>query len=917
MSNQNDYLRGLINRLGTMLGHTIVEQQGEPRFAQVERVRTLAIAHRNGEAAAGDALATLISGFSWQEAREIVRAFSLYFQLVNLAEEQERVRILRQRESRAFAAGEAMDESILGAVTALRNEGVSADEMQALLDNLFIMPVLTAHPTEAKRRTILRKLSRVEALLDTERTTSLTPREVQRNDAALREELTSLWQTDQTRSRRQTVLDEVRGGLYHFEDTLIELLPRIYREMAEALQSVYPDHDFEIPAFLRYGSWIGGDRDGNPFVTLAVTEQTLQEHKKTILRAYMATFDKLHGHLSSAARLGISDELRRSLDEDAQLFPERAEFVQRRYPNQLYRQKMFFMYDKLAATLEDNQRPWRSERLPRERIYADVAAFVDELTRVQRSLRSHGAARLADGRLGDLVRQVRLFGFHLATLDLRQHAERHRLALAELFARYEIADDYAEWPEARKVERLTSELLTPRPLTPAHLDFSDETNETVGLFRLVRRAHERIGVEAIQSYVISMTTGASDILAVLLFAQDAGVADALDVVPLFETVEDLHNAPRIMADLFENEAYKRHLAARGNQQQIMIGYSDSNKDGGYLTANWELFQAQRALAATCDEYGVTLTLFHGRGGSIGRGGGPANRAILAQPPESVRGRIRLTEQGEAITHRYANDAVAHRHLEQIVSAVLLTSGKRPAKVIREGDAWREAIVALSPRAEAAYRDLVHDNPALLRYFHQATPIDEIGLLNIGSRPAKRKQSEGIGDLRAIPWVFAWMQSRVTLPGWYGMGSAFEEWAGEDEARWAQLREMYEGWPFFRVVIDNAQMSMRKADLTIAAIYAALADEATRTAIWPRLQAEFARTERAILRITGQDALLDNEPWLQRSIRLRNPYIDPMNYIQVELLRRLRADPEAAAADETRITVLLAVNGIAAGLRNTG
>ncbi len=917
MADSRDRLSEQIHLLGNLLGETIIEQEGRDLFDLVEEIRALAKAHRKGDPEAGERLIARVESLPLSQARVVVKAFSTYFQLVNLAEEQERVRVLRKRARAAWERDEPMDESIAGAIERLRAEGLSADEVQGLLQHLLIMPVLTAHPTEAKRRTVLRKLSRIADTLHSLDFLQMTPLEDERRMEFLREEITSLWQTDQTRSRQPDVLDEVRNGLYYFENTLFDLVPQIYDELRAALARYYPDNTFEIPAFLRYGSWMGGDRDGNPFVTLTVTEETLREQKKTVLRQYQSAFDRLHGHLSTTARYGISDELRASLERDATLFPERARFVRSRYPNQPYRQKMFFIYDKVGATLEDNNRPWRHERMLRERIFPDAESFLAELRMVQRSLREHGGTRLAEGRLTDLIQQVEIFGFHLATLDIRQHAERHRAAMSELFERYGMAKVYEHWPEERKVELLTKELLSPRPLAPAHLDFSDPTNETVELFRLIRRAHERVGKEAIQSYVISMTTGASDILSVLLMAQDAGIADDLDVVPLFETVADLHAAPAIMRGLFTNPAYKRHLEARGQAQQIMIGYSDSNKDGGYLTANWELQLAQRALAAVCDEYGITLTLFHGRGGSIGRGGGPANRAILAQPPESVRGRIKLTEQGEAITNRYANSEIAHRHLEQLVNAVLLTSGERPEYSPARGGEWEAAMLELSPLAERAYRALIHESPAMLRYFHDATPIDEISQLNIGSRPAKRKATTGIGDLRAIPWVFSWMQSRVTLPGWYGLGGAFCEWVGEDEARWAMLSTMYHEWPFFRAMVDNAQMSMRKADMLIASVYATLADEATREAIFPVLRDEFDRTEEAILHLTAQGDLLNNEPWLQRAIRVRNPYIDPMNYIQVALLHRLRDNPDSADADDLRDAILLSVNGIASGLRNTG
>jgi phosphoenolpyruvate carboxylase len=540
---------------------------------------------------------------------------------------------------------------------------------------------------------------------------------------------------------------------------------------------------------------------------------------------------------------------------------------------------------------------------------------VADLRLVQESLRAHGGERLAGGRLGTLVRQAETFGFHLACLDLRQDSRRHESAVAEVFGRYGVAALYGETPEEERTRVLTAEIRSGRPFTPQRLDFSPATNETLDLFRLVRRAHERVGPASVECYVVSMARGPSDVLAVLLMAQDAGVADRLDVVPLFETVADLHAAPRTMERLYENPAYSRHLAARGGLQTVMVGYSDSNKDGGYLTANWQLHLAQRALAAGARERGVTLTLFHGRGGTVGRGGGPTNRAILAQPPESVGGRLRLTEQGESVTNRYSNPALARRHLEQLVHAVMV-AGERAAPP--RGGLWERTIIELSPLAERAYRALVHDTPELPRYFRAATPIDEIERLNIGSRPARRgPASADLSELRAIPWVFAWTQSRVTLPGWYGLGSALATWAGDDEGRWTALGTLYRDWAFFRTLVDNAQLALRTADERIAGLYATLAEPADREAVFPRIAEEHRRTEEAIRRLTGQADLLDEAPWLQRSIRVRNPYIDPMNFVQVALLRRLRESPDEAEAEEMREAVRASVNGIAAGLRGTG
>jgi phosphoenolpyruvate carboxylase len=514
------------------------------------------------------------------------------------------------------------------------------------------------------------------------------------------------------------------------------------------------------------------------------------------------------------------------------------------------------------------------------------------------------------------VRQAEIFGFHLASLDLRQTSDRHTAAIAEVLGRYGLAEGYAALGEDERARVLTDEIQRGRPFAPHLLDFSPETNETLELFRLVRRAHERVGAHAIEAYVVSMTRGPSDLLAVLLMAKDAGVSDRLDVVPLFETVADLHRAPETLERLFTNPAYARHLAARGGAQTVMVGFSDSNKDGGYLTANWELHLAQRSIAAVCARHDVRLTLFHGRGGTVGRGGGPTNRAILAQPPESVGGRLRLTEQGESVTNRYADSALARRHLEQLVHAVLIAGGKRPMRSPSRGGAWEQALNELAPLAERAYRGLVHERPELVRYLYSATPLGEIDRLNIGSRPARRSAAQDLTDLRAIPWVFAWTQSRVALPGWYGLGSALSGWAAEDASRWELLGTMHRGWAFFKTLVDNAQLALRSADLLIARVYATLASEADRRAVFPLLEAEYRRTEAALCRLTGQRDLLDDSPWLQRSIRVRNPYIDPMNYVQVALLRRLRGSP-GADEEEIHDAVRLSVNGIAAGLRNTG
>ncbi|HMN27023.1 MAG TPA: phosphoenolpyruvate carboxylase, partial [Caldilineaceae bacterium] len=649
----------------------------------------------------------------------------------------------------------------------MHNANVSADELRTLLADLFIMPVFTAHPTEAKRRVIQRRLGDIAALLRARKRLDLLPKEAAALDEQLRENILVLWQSDETRDRQMSVMDEVRNGLYYFEQTIYRLVPQIYADLSEALADYYPGERFVIPRFLRYGSWIGGDRDGNPFVTLAVTEETIRAQKEAVLNCYSRDVEHLFNHISaSSTRVDISAELKASIARDRQLVPTAEEEVIDRFHLEPYRQKLIMVFRRLLATIRHSQLPWgNNPRSPRD--YTDVTEFLHDLYLIRDSLCAHKGERIAQGALAHLIDCAEVFGFHLASLDIRQHADRHRSAMGEIFARYGLTDDYAGLPEAERVRLLSNEISSKRPFT-AQLNFSEASNETVGLFRLIRRAHEQVGADAIQTYIISMTTQVSNLLEVLLLANDANLVGKLDVTPLFETIEDLQNAPAIMRELFADPIYRQHLAERGNHQQIMIGYSDSNKDGGFLRANWMLYVAQHNLAQVCDQHGIRLTLFHGRGGSLGRGGGPTHRAILAQPPDSVRGRFKITEQGEVISSRYDDPDIAHRHLEQVVNAVLLSSVPR-AEPPQEVE-WSSVMEELSVHAFEHYRALV-TKPSFIQYFHETTPIDHIGRLNIGSRPARRKKTVNIGDLRAIPWVFSWTQARVNLPSWYGVGAA--------------------------------------------------------------------------------------------------------------------------------------------------
>jgi phosphoenolpyruvate carboxylase len=905
-----------VRLLGDILGRTIAEIEGDTERELVERVRGLAKAHRGGDVPAGERLTELVTTLPTGQARIVVTAFAAWFRLVNLAEDQGLARqLVADRLANAETGDAPFPETLRDAVAQFAAQGCSAQETADALAQLTVRPVLTAHPTEAKRRTTLTKLGRVADALGRLDQFDLGPEDRADTEAYLAEEIASLWLTDETRVRPPTVIDEVRNGLYWIDAVLFDLVPRLYRELDAAFRAAYPDAPGpDLESALRLGSWIGGDRDGNPNVTPEVTEATWREHQTMAIRLLRRSIDRMHAHLSVSERRGTSPELDERMRSLRDAHPEAAADIDRRYPQQPHRQFLALVYQQLLTTERHAARTWRADRRTVPERYTSSTELVADLEVLRASLRSVGARAIADGRVADLEVQARVFGFHLLTLDLRQHAARHRAAFTALYRHYGELDDYAALPEDEKVATLERELTSPRPLTPAVLDLDDESRATFELFRLLRRAHERLGPAACDAYVISMTEHVSDVLAVLAMARDAGVDAQLDIVPLFETVDDLHRAPEVMTALFTLPAYRAHLERRGHQQQVMIGYSDSNKDGGYLTATWQLQRAQRALAEVADEHGIALTLFHGRGGSIGRGGGPANAAIRAQPAESVRGRIKLTEQGEVIAARYRDPQLAHRHLEQVLSATLLTL--LPERAPSTTPRVDEVLDRCAELARETYRELVHETPELVAYLHEATPLDAVAELKLASRPARRAAGAGIEDLRAIPWVFGWTQCRVHLPAWYGVGSAFARWVGDDEDRWGELAALHGTSPLLQVTLANVSMALAKADLTIAADYADLARAEVREAVLPRLVAEHDRTVEALRQITGRGPG-EHDPELQEVLRLRDPYLDPLHALQVRLLRRLRTEEDETVASDVRDAVLIATNGIAAGLRNTG
>ncbi|MGQ0601981.1 MAG: phosphoenolpyruvate carboxylase [Anaerolineales bacterium] len=911
-----------IDTLGRLLGQVISTQESSALYDTEERIRAYAKARRAGKGDAAGALAGEVRALTPDSARAVAAAFALYFDLVNLAEEANRVQALRQRESQAHP--KRSEDTLDEAVAQLAGRGVAEAEMAALLQRLKIELVLTAHPTEARRRTIQSKLQRIAHNLHTLYGREVLPREREAALDAIREEITALWLTDRARTAQPAVTDEVRITLHFVGEIFWQALPRLYADLDSALARHYPN--LQTPrGWLTLASWIGGDRDGNPNVTTAITAETLRLHRGLAVERHKESLQELARRLSfDPRRVPVPATLQAWLA--ARPVSPHVEFLKTRY-NEPYRIAISHLVSDLEAASADDMTA-RLLGAEQHTARTRIQNFTEPLDLITDALSSQHAT----SALHRTQRQLEIFGLHAARLDVREESLRLAATLGELLRALNLSLSFDHDSEGERLRTLTDLLATKRPAALApDPGITAETAETWALFRLLARARQVYGRELLGPFVISMTRGTADVLTVLLLARWANCADGLSIAPLFETVDDLENAPHILEMLFTHAEYRRHLAACGDEQMVMIGYSDSNKDGGYLAANWALYQAQEEIARVCRTHGITLTLFHGRGGTVARGGGPANRAIRAQPPGTVNGRFRLTEQGEVIASRYGDPDLAHRHLEQIASAVLLASVSGDEWRVTSDDAtrhltpvtsqWRKAMTEMATRARAEYRALVFETPGFMEFWRHATPIDEISRLRIGSRPTARRSGPlQVGNIRAIPWVFSWMQSRFNFPSWYGLGTAL---GGDDHTKRSDDRpysDMYADWPFFRALLDNAEMSLLKADMGIAALYAELVPDVTLAReTFARLQAEFDRTRDAVLAISGHSELMEPDPIIQKSVKLRNPYVDPLNYIQIEMLRRLRAlpNPDAAEAEPLRDVMVMTINGIAAGLRNTG
>jgi len=895
-----------IHLLGGTLGKVISELESPRLFEIEEKIRALAKARRNGDAIAANDLQKEVSALTDEEARVVASAFGTYFDLVNLAEENRRVQLLRQRENESGA--EPVRESISEAFAILKKRGVTHQEISALLENLSIELVLTAHPTEARRRTILSMTKRIEELIKVLNQSGITPREKESAKASLHSAISTLWLTDRARAEKISVSDEVKTGLYFVDSFFWNTIPIVYEDLEKALATYYPE--VKAPTgWLKLASWIGGDRDGNPFVTAEVTAETLRLHRGLAVENHRKTFQELGRHLSvSSNRIKPPASLLEWFKQ-REPFPLHADFIAKRYEREPYRLALALLAHDLAEASRDDMKTHLLGQYEHE-------AHLNEhdLLKPLQIIASSLPHSVVQDELGDAIRKIEIFGLHSARLDIREDSSRFNFALSEILRALKIESDFDNLPDEKRTELLIRLLSEPAPSLARHPGVTVASEETWALFQLIARTCDIYGKELLGPIVISMTHAAADVLTVLLLAKWTGCKTIPQIVPLFESVKDLKDASTILESLFTLKVYQEHLQTHHNEQMVMIGYSDSNKDGGYVMANWSLYEAQEAITQIAQKHKIKLSIFHGRGGTIARGGGPANNAIRAQPAGSINGKFRVTEQGEIIASRYANPALAHRHLEQIVSAVIQAS--IPPKDEKQIDPkWRSAMNQMSDTALHAYRQLVYETPGFIQFWESATPLDEIKRLHIGSRPSARGKLGAVNQIRAIPWVFSWMQSRFNLPSWYSLGSALTSIADMK-----LLQEMYDGWLFFRTLLNNSEMSLLKADMEISALYVDLVpDKKLAHDIFEIIRKEYEQTCDLVLKISRHESLLELEPVTQQAIGLRNPYVDPLNYIQVETLSRLRAlkDSESDEAKSLREVMALTINGIAAGLRNTG
>ena len=887
-----------VRELGELLGDVLETQSSTEAFEIVEQIRTSSIDYRRGDLETRDSIGQTLDRLDPEMEGVVARAFTTYFELINLAEERQRVREIREGSQEG-----TIDDSVGEAVEELADADVGSETVEQVLDDVFIEPTFTAHPTEARRKTVKAKLRSVANDLETLDEVRLTDREEEVVRRDVRSEVTSLWQTPQVRDRRPEVTDEALNIQWYLENVLFDVIDEVYDELEHAIGEEY-DEEIDVPKLYEFRSWAGSDRDGNPFVTPEVTEETLERQRETVLPLYRDRLKALSGVLSQdASNITTDSRFDERLTEHKERLPGVAAEAEERYPDEPYRQKLKLMRESVLRVDDVRQGGYDS---PED--------LLKDLHTIAASLRDNDAAVIAESHVDPLIRKVDTFGFTLASLDLRDHRKMHTDAIAEAVDRQGI--DYEGMSEDERVEFLTEAILQDGPVIDMEETdgLSEDSIRVLRRFRKTADWQNEFGVDAIDTYAISWCEEPSHVLEVLFLADQVGIVDlpgycGLDIVPLLESEYALSGARRIMGTLFENEAYSQALEARNTVQEILLGYSDSNKENGYLAANWSLYNNQRRLANITDDFDVEMRLFHGRGGSISRGGGPMNDAMLALPNETVTGQIKFTEQGEAIAEKYANHDIAERNLEQMLNAQIRARHNAMEEPVEEvPEAWVEAMETASDAAREEYQDLL-ETDGFVDYFEQATPITVIENLNMGSRPASRSEDRSVEDLRAIPWVFSWTQARCIIPGWYSIATGLNEYldnGGDIET----LQEMYQEWPFFKTKLDNASLALARTEMGIAEEYADLADDDLRERIFPRIREEYEETVDLVTRITQREGLLSRD-WLEENLERRNPYVDPLNLLQVRLLA------QSHLTEEEKRTLRLTVQGIAAGMKNTG
>ena len=909
-------LREDIRLLGRMLGDTLREQEGDPAFNLVEEIRQTAIRfHREQDPEARHKLDTILTELSNKATVTVVRAFSYFSQLSNIAED---VHHNRRRRAHLCAGSSPQAGSVTLALERVLTSGTDSATLANFFSKAIVSPVLTAHPTEVQRRSILDCQLTIERLLKERARTELTPNELRHNEEGLRAMIQILWQTRMLRSVRLSVHDEIENGLAYYSYSFLTEIPYIYAKIEDLLERHMGKDAPNVASFLRIGSWIGGDRDGNPFVTHQVMLYAAERQSALALDFYMNEVDKIGRTMSLAERLvDVTGEL----EELAASSPD----IPASRIDEPYRRSFLAISARLIAT---SQRLGHTavtyNQLEPTEPYADSAEFIHDLDVIITSLKQHKSNWLARGALRNLRRAADVFGFHLAPLDMRQHSKVHEQVVVELFELGTHRTDYLDLSEDERIEWLLTEISSPRPLLSPYLKYSKSTQSELRILQMAAEIQRRFGPEAMPNYIISMTTNVINVLEVALLLKEVGLLQAgenpylgLNIIPLFETISDLRNCGIIMDQLFSLPYYRKLLASRDNVQEVMLGYSDSNKDGGFITSNWEIYKAEIELTKVFAKFNIELRLFHGRGGTVGRGGGPSYQGILAQPPGSVNGQIRVTEQGEVIGSKYAEPEIGRRNLETLAAATIEATLLGHDPLGDNADHYHQTMEKLADHSFAAYRNLVFETPGFKQFFQESTPIREIAGLHIGSRPSSRKKTDAIEDLRAIPWVFSWGLNRVMIPGWYGFGHAIEAFIHENQSGdgLELLQEMYRTWPFMQTLLSNMDMVLAKSDMGIASRYAELVtDEALREQIFGRICEEWERCQKWLFAITGNTELLQDNPTLARSFHNRTPYIDPLNHLQVELLRRYRSGEDS---DEVKRSIHLTINGVTAGLRNSG